>query len=142
MIWSPILQVPTNGFSQTIVTGSRSGRVGQAVFNVAALRLPVAVHPSQMRLLESGFVNGIRGISDEIYTLNTATKTVLNGSTIYCDTNAVWRFMTNESLVPAEYFKPNDIIVIVSRNWVGNGSWTWSYDPTQFYSLPTRWLGN
>ena len=142
MVWSPILQVPTNGFSQTIYTGSRSGRVSQAVFNLVALRLPVAVHPSQMRLLESGFVNGLRGISDEIYTLNTTTKDVLDGSTIYCDTNQVWRYMASDSPVPAEYFKPNDIIVIVSKNRVGDGSWTWAYHPSQFYTIPNRWLGN
>ena len=142
MVWSPILQVPTNGFSQTICTGSRSSRVARLMFNVVALRLPVAAHPSQMHLLESGFVNGIRGASDEIYTMNTATKTVLDGSTIYCDAQGVWRFMTNDNLVPADYFRPNDILVIVSRNWVGNGSWTWTYHPSQFYALPTRWLGN
>ena len=142
MVWSPILQVPTNGFSQTIYTGSQSGRVTRAVFNLVALRLPVAVHPGQMRLLESGFVNGLRGISDEIYTLNTTTKDVLDGSTIYCDTNQVWRYMASDNPVPAEYFKPNDIIVIVSKNRVGDGSWTWAYHPSQFYTIPNRWMGN
>ena len=142
MIWSPILQVPTNGFSQVISTGSRSNRPAKLVYNVAALRLPVPAHPSQMRLLESGFVNGNRGISDEIYTMNTATKSVRDGSTIYCDANGVWRFVTSDAAVPAGYFKPNDVLVIVSRNWVGNGAWTWVYNPASFYTLPTRWMGN
>ena len=141
MIWSPIAQVPTNAFSQTIYTGNRSGRVSTLVYNVAALRLPIAAHPSQMKLLECGFVNGARGASDEIYTMNTATKSVLSGSTIYCDISGVWRFVTTDALVPAGYFKPNDVIVIVSRNSVAGGSWTWTYHPGQFYALPTRWMG-
>ena len=142
MVWSPIVQVPTNGFSQMIYTGSRATRPNTLVYNVAALRLPVSAHPSEMRLLESGFVNGPVGQSDEIYTMNTATKDVLGGSTIYCDQNGVWRFVANTNVVvPAGYFKPNDVLVIVSRNWVGNGYWTWSYHPAQFYSLPTRWMG-
>ena len=137
MVWSPILKVPTNGFEQVIQTGSRTGRTTITVYNLVALTLPVCVHPSEMRLLESGFVNGTRSSSDQIYTLDTTTKTVRQGSTIYCDPNGVWRFMTNDGLVPAGYFAPNDVIVLVSRN--GSGvPWTWRYDPRHFYSLPTR----
>lgn len=142
MVWSPIAQVPTNGFSQTISTGNRAARPNSIKYNVAALRLPVSAHPSQMGLLESGFVKGARGAGDEIYTINTATKDVLNASTIYCDANGVWRFVASDGLVPAGYFKPNDVIVIVSRNWVGDGSWIWTYHPSNFYSLPTRWMGD
>ncbi len=142
MIWSPIMQVPTNGFSQVIQTGSRSGRVSTQIFNIAAFRLPVPAHPGQMGLLESGFVKGFRGMSDEIYTMDTRTKGVLEGSTIYCDPGGTWLFMTDDTPVPPDHFKPNDIIVIVSRNWVGDGTWTWHYHPTNFYSLPTRWMGN
>ena len=142
MVWSPIVQVPTNGFSQTIATGVQSGRVATLVYNVAALRLPVAAHPSEMRLLECGFVKGPRGSSDEIYTMNTASKGVLGGSTIYCDVDGVWRFAGSNVLVPPNYFKPNDVIVIVSRNGGLGNSWTWTYHPTNFYALPTRWLGN
>jgi hypothetical protein len=140
MVWSPIAQVPTNGFSQVISTGSRSGRVAQLVYNLAALRLPVSVHPGEMRLLESGFVNGPAGQSDEIYTINTATKGVQGGSTIYCDPNGVWRFTSGAGLVPAGYFKPNDVIMIVSRNGGMGNTWTWNYHPSQFYSPPTRWM--
>ena len=142
MFWSPIAQVPTNGFSQTIFTGTRSTRPATLVYNLAVLRLPVAAHPSEMNLLESGFVNGRRGISDEIYTLNTATKDVLGGTTLYCDEDGIWRFVGDDTLVPWGYFMPNDVVVIVSRNWVGNGSWTWTYHPAHFYQLPSRWMGN
>jgi uncharacterized repeat protein (TIGR01451 family) len=139
--WEPILKVPTNDFSQTIYTGSRSSRVSTLIYNVAALRLPVSAHPSEMRLLESGFVKGPLGTSDEIYTMNTATKSVLNGSTIYCDANNAWRFATGNGLVPAGFFKPNDVIVIVSRNGGVGNSWEWTYSPTHFYALPDRWMG-
>jgi hypothetical protein len=141
MVWSPIVQVPTNGFSQAIGTGSKSGRVSTLVYNVVALRLPVSAHPSEMHLLESGFVNGASGSSDEIYTMNTATKGVLSGSTIYCDASRVWRFVSGNGLVPAGYFKPNDVIVIISRNGGIGNSWIWTYHPSQFYNLPTRWMG-
>ncbi len=142
MIWSPIAQVPTNGFSQVIQCGSRSGRVETLVYNVVALRLPVATHPSKMRLLESGFVSGYRGQSDEIYTMNTATKSPLSNTKIYCDEAGVWRFTRNNALIPGNFFKPNDVIVIISRNWVGTGSWIWTYHPNHFYTLPNRWMGN
>ncbi len=140
MVWSPLAQVPTNAFSQVIATGSRSGRTSQLVYNLAALRLPVSVHPGEMRLLESGFVNGPAGQSDEIYTIDTSTKGVLAGSTLYCDANGIWRFVANHGLVPAGYFKPNDVIMIVSRNGGLGNSWTWTYHPGHFYSLPTRWM--
>ncbi|MDD4117393.1 MAG: autotransporter-associated beta strand repeat-containing protein [Kiritimatiellae bacterium] len=142
MVWSPIMQVPTNGFSQVIHCGSQSGRVETLVYNVVALRLPVATHPGKMRLLESGFVNGPRGLSDEIYTMNTETKSPQNNTKIYCDTNGVWRFTRNNALIPGNFFKPNDVMVIISRNWVGEGTWTWTYHPSHFYTLPTRWMGH
>ena len=140
LIWSPIVQVPTNGFSQVIHTGVR--RPPALLYNVVALRLPVSAHPGQMRLLESGFVNGIRGSSDEIYTIDTATRDVLGGSTIYCDAGKVWRFVATDGLVPGGYFKPNDVLVVVSKNGGLGNTWTWTYHPTNFYALPTRWMGN
>jgi autotransporter-associated beta strand protein len=139
--WEPIVQVPTNGFSQTIYTGSRNSRVSTLMYNVASLRLPVSAHPSEMRLVESGFVKGSVGMGDEIYTMNTATKSVLGGSTIYCEANGTWRFAAGNGLVPSGYFKPNDVIVIVSRNGGVGNSWNWSYSPTNFYALPDRWMG-
>ena len=144
MVWSPILQVPTNDFSQTIYTGETIGRVKTCVYNLTALRLPVAAHPSQMRLLECGFVRaGNYADGDLIYTINTSTKDVLSGRGIWCDNDGVWRFADkNSGRVPGGYFKPNDVIIIVSRNKVGSGSWLWTYSPTNFYTLPTRWMGN
>ncbi len=138
-VWSPILQVPTNGFSQTIYTGARSGRTATNYYNLAALRLPVAAHPSQLNL-PTNFHRGNPDTADQIYTINTSTKDVLSGSTIYCDGTHTWRFVNGNGLVSGGYFKPNDVIVIVSRNGGIGHSWTWSYHPTNFYSLPTRWM--
>lgn len=142
MIWSPILKVPVEGFSREIRTGARAGRVTTRMYNLVALRLPVSAHPGEMRLLESGFVKGAKSTSDQIYTINTAAKSVRDGATIYCDPSGVWRFVANDGLVPPGYFKPNDVIVIASCNGGLGNSWTWTYAPTNFYSLPTRWMGH
>ena len=137
MVWSPIVQVPTNNFTQQIWGGSRRPNV--LVYNVAALRLPVAAHPSQLKL--NGFVNGAPGVSDELYTINTASKAV-RGDVMYCDAEGVWRFVGSQSLVPWGYLMPNDIIVIVSRNGGVRSSWWWYYGPGDFYQLPDRWMGH
>lgn len=144
MVWSPVLQVPTNdvGFSQTIHCGQQVGRVGTNVYNLVALRLPVYAHPSELNLIESGFVKGLPGQSDEIYTLNTRIKDTRDGSTIYCDPSGTWRFVKGNGLISTTFLRPNDIIVIISRNWVGNGTWTWTYHPTNFYRLPDKWMGH
>jgi hypothetical protein len=49
--------------------------------------------------------------------------------------------VASDGLVPAGHFKPNDVIVIVSRNGGLGNSWTWTYHPSQFYTLPTRNMG-
>jgi len=140
MVWTPILQVPTNVFSQVIQTGSRDGRVTVSVYNLVGLNLPVCTHPSEMRLLESGFVNGLPSVSDQIYTIDTSTKTVRHGSTIYCDAAGTWRFMAGDGLVPSGFFAPDDVLVIVSKNGGLDNSWTWTYGAEHFYDSPTRWM--
>jgi hypothetical protein len=137
MVWSPIVQVPTNNFMQQIHGGNRRPNI--LVYNVAALRLPVAAHPSELNL--TGFVGGPRGQSDELYTFNTSTKAVRQ-DVIYRDEQGVWRFVASNSLVPWGYLKPNDIIVIVSRNGGVDSSWWWYYGPGDFYQLPDRWMGH
>ena len=139
MVWMPIMQVPTNSFfEQVIQTGSQAGRTTVNMYNLVALTLPVCAHPSEMNLIESGFVKGTRAESDQIYTINTSTKTVRQGSTIYCDPDGVWRFLSNDNLVPWGFFAPNDVIVLVSKNGGVGSSWTWTYSPDHFYHLPTR----
>jgi autotransporter-associated beta strand protein len=143
MVWRPILQVPTNGFTHTIATGEKD-RFGSTtlIYNLLSLNLPVSVHPSELNL-PTNFVRGAADIADEIYTIDTTRKTVRDGKTLYCNAANEWRFVDGNSLLPTsvKYFKPNDVLVIVSRNGGVGNSWTWSYHPSNFYTLPTRWMG-
>ncbi|NCD23361.1 MAG: hypothetical protein EOL90_10545 [Spartobacteria bacterium] len=154
MVWSAIAQVPTNaaGFSHTIHCGNRRTYPPSLVYNLVALRLPVAAHPFNMKFVENGFIGGTEGSSDVIYTIDTTTKDVMDGRLMYYDTTITvpayenwkrWQFVgggTND-YVPWGYFKPNDVIVIVSKNGGLDNTWTWSYTPTNFYAIPTRWMG-
>ncbi len=152
MVWHPVLKVPTNGpgggaYSHTIACGYKlGGRTNVYVYNVVSLNLPVSVHPSELNL-PINFVRGAYNVADQIYTINTATKGVMGGRTIYCDAGGTWRFMPGDgnpapgAAVTGDFFKPNDVIVIVSCNGGQGNSWTWTYHPTNFYSPPTRWMG-
>jgi hypothetical protein len=146
MVWSPVLQVPTNGpvgagsYSQVIHTGQTEGRVQTRIYNLVALNLPVSVHPSELNF-PTNFTSGAPGVGDEIYTIDTSQKRLRNGSTIYRATSGDWYFFTGGGLVPEGYFKPNDMLVIVSRNGGVGNTWTWTYHPTNFYDLPTRNMG-
>lgn len=143
MIWSPVLQVPTNnvGFSQVISCGEQFGRVRTEIYNLAAMRLPVYAHPSEMNLVNSGFAKGDRDTGDLIYTMSTQTKHPITG-TIYCDNQNKWRFVQGDAEVGSRFFRPNDIIIIISRNGGVGNSWIWNYHPTNFYRLPDKWMGH
>jgi hypothetical protein len=122
------------------------------VYNLVSLNLPVAAHPHDMRLLESGFEPAAshdeRLNGDFIYFVDTSRKAVGGTKTIYCDNSllggstpkSAWKFLDG-STVPDAYFKPNDMIVILSRNGGLGNTWTWNYHPTNFYNLPTRFMG-
>ena len=144
MLWKPILQVPTNGFERVIECPTN----GVPKFNIVALRLPVAAHPSQMHLAWAitnadnsvtwyGMRKGDPWDADEIYTIDPITKEP--GHSCYCDSSGTWKFVSGGN-VPWGYFKPNDILVIVSKNRQPNGdtSWKWTYNPADFYTLPNR----
>ena len=128
MLWKPILQVPTNGFSRLIESGTENA----PKYNIVALRLPVATHPSKMNLIESGFTPGDPWEADQIYTIDPVTREP--GHSCYCDSEGNWKFVSGEA-VPGDYFKPNDVLVIVSKN---GPDWTWRYNPAKFYTLPNR----
>lgn len=141
LVWHPILQVPTNGvMTHTIACGLSEQRTNVLAYTVVALNLPVSVHPSALNF-PTNFTRGVVGQADMIYTWDTATKGVRNNSHIYCKTNNQWYFSESGNLVPPNYFKPNDVIVIVSKNGGVGNTWQWSYHPTNFYNLPTRWMG-
>ena len=105
-------------------------------------KYPGAVHNLGETIVEQGFMPG-KTSGDRLYVLDTETKAARSGSTIYCTTNGVWKFVTTDAEVPGNFIKPNDMIVIISRNpgTGGNTTWTWSYDPTNYYRLPTRHMG-
>lgn len=141
MVWHPILQVPTNGFTHVISAGVIDrGGVSVRIFNLVSLNLPVSVGPAQLNL-PTNFVRGDVTVADEISTWDTANKATRNDSSIYCNAANQWRFVTGDGPVPAGYFKPNDVIVIISRHGGLGTTWEWSYHPTNYYNLPTRWMG-
>ena len=145
MVWHPILKVPTNGpvsgqYQHTIHCGvqDRSG-VWAEVYNLVALNLPVAVHPRDLNL-PTNFCRAAKEKADYIYTWDTTKKLVRDKSAIYCNEFGDW-FFRSGGPVPEGYFKPNDVLVIISRNGGLGNTWTWTYSPTNFYTLPTRWMG-
>ncbi len=137
LLWKPIAQVPTNGFSRVVECGTAKA----PKYNIVALRLPVATHPSKMNLIESGFAQGYPWEADQIYTIDTLTREP--GHSCYCDPEGNWQYVAGGN-VPWDYFKPNDVLVIVSKNkpfgveTSTSTSWTWTYDPKKFYTLPNR----
>ena len=150
LMWHPVLRVPTNGpdagggFSHVISAGWQTDRVSSVVYNLVSLNLPVALHPSQMQLVESGFAKGAFGLGDEIYTIDTSVKDARDATTLFCDADGDWRYGNNTNMLADGFlFRPNDFVVIMSRNKGPGGSntWTWTYYPTNYYTLPTRWMG-
>lgn len=142
LVWHPILQVPTNGVvTHTIACGysDRGAGIENPAYTLVALNLPVAAHPSQLNLPTNFVRKPMEQLPDLIYTWNTATKSVK--TYIYCNASNQWRFTSGAGPVPEGYFKPNDVIVIVSRNGGLGNTWEWSYNPTNFYNVPTRWMG-
>ena len=140
LVWHPILQVPTNGFTHTILCGQDARKTNEIrVYNIVALNLPVSVGPAALNL-PTNFTRGDPSSADHIYALESTTKNPRTDA-IYCNSSEQWRFVKDNSPAPNDYFKPNDMIVIVSRNGGTNNTWTWTYHPTNFYTLPTRWMG-
>lgn len=139
MVWHPILRVPTNGFTQTVACGVQNAGTTNLMYNVLSLNLPVAAHPSALNL-PTNFTRGAQRSADKLYTLDTTTKDVRDGKIMYCNGAGNWLFLDNTP-VPTNYFKPNDVIVIVSLNGGVGNTWEWTVHPTNFYELPTRWMG-
>lgn len=162
MIWHPILQVPTNApggspvFSHEIRTGNYTRTNDLVIYNPIALNLPVSTHPSNLNLIASGFgcSSDRPGISDSLYVIDSTTKAHRgstadgsNGGTIFCDTSHTWRFCDTLREVPNDFIHPNDMIVIISRSHPTDGraassnTWIWTYSPSNFYTYPTRNMG-
>jgi hypothetical protein len=93
-----------------------------------------------MRLLESGFVNGYEGSAMKS-TPKHRHKSPLSNTKIYCDTNGVWKFTATDAgagrFLQAQRCDRHHLAQLV-----GTGSWTWTYHPNHFYTLPNRWMGH
>ena len=109
-----------------------------ARYTLVSLNLPVAVDVKDMNLLECGFQRGDgRNPGDIIFTYDNETKGVRNKSLIYHD-GTQWK----NAYGSGTKIYPNEAIVIWSQGAPsGKTSWTWTYHPTNFYKLPTRWMG-
>ena len=152
MMWHPIMQVPTNapsgGFSHTIARGA-------GMYNTLSLNLPVAVHPRQLDLVATNSDGTVAsgkmqtGIgpwaADQLYVIDSATKEVRGGATMWCDAHGKWRYAKgtypNYPEVGGTPIQPNDILVLISQSGESSETWTWTYTPEQFYTLPDRHMG-
>ena len=145
-------------FSVTVAGGAKQdGRR----YTLVSLNMPVAAHPRQMGLVRRdkdgnqtlvdknghpvGRFHAGNGMTrgDLMWIYDSATGSPRNGEVVYLTTSGEWK-MRGGGNVPEGYFKPNDVIVILS---LGNSSggkvddWVWTYSPSEFYDLPTRWMG-
>lgn len=140
--WNPVVRVPENySFMNNVIYG---GSVQNPTYNIVSLNLPVATHPSKMNLIECGFVGArsvaMKGYADQIFTVDPMTGTLKSTSGIYYQgtgSTGTWRFIIGDGLVPSDYFKPNEVITIVSKNG-GDSSWLWQ--PTVPYTSPNKWM--
>ena len=157
--WHPVLQVPTNNIlpeadstdSFTVHVKAGSPRAG-VMWNLCSFVLPVACHPADLGLtIKSGSItNGfapsttktLTATCDVIYAYDSVNKKLRDGSGMFLDKDLVWRSIYGDCPVVQPWIKPfypNDMIIINTRS--GGGDWTWTYSPTNFYNLPTRWGG-
>ena len=128
--------------------GKREG----ARSTLISLSLPVAKHVKDLGLVqtnaegewEGGFLPGDGFEGDAIYTYDNLTSEPR--SIIYYDENEPnpekrWKTAYGNDL----YIRPNDAMVILSmggKNKKAGSTWTWTYQPSDFYDNPTRWMGH
>ncbi|NCD33347.1 MAG: hypothetical protein EOL87_08020 [Spartobacteria bacterium] len=121
-------RVPTNAITQTIY--------GSKAYNLVAFRLPRPMHPSELGLVEAGFTGGTTWpYSDWMWTFNRTDQRVPN--IMYYNTGlGQWRFLNKNAVIPADYIKPDDGLVINTRVSINNFVWTNSIP----YPLPDKEL--
>ncbi|MCO5044277.1 MAG: hypothetical protein M9935_03215 [Kiritimatiellae bacterium] len=124
-----IFGVPTNAQIQIVPGGS--------FHSLTSVNIPETLHPSQLGLLAAGFQGAaIPPLADMLWKYDRNNQRVPNGKIWFKTTDQTWRFDTggiNGALVPTNYFKPDDAIVIWRR---ASGPMTWT---NHFhYPQPTR----
>ncbi|MBN1269925.1 MAG: hypothetical protein JXB04_10070 [Kiritimatiellae bacterium] len=125
-------RVPTNTMTQTVPTGS---------YSLVSVRMPRRVHPSELKLYEAGFQGALSaydaivlGNGDRLWKYDRVNQRVPPGEIIwYNKGTGIWYFL-NMSQVPANYFAPDDGIVIFTPAAYNSLEWT----PDILYSPPTR----
>lgn len=124
-----IYAVPPSPLVQVIPGGNK--------YSLVSVNLPESLHPAQLNLVEAGFTGGTVPIfSDWIWKFNRNNQTVPD-VLWFCTTNNTWRFTSpapQYPVVPTNYFRSDDAIVIQTRRSAGNLSWTNRFH----YSTPTR----
>ncbi len=163
--WHPVLLVPTNNIlpeadstdSFTVHVKAGSAR-SEVTWNLCSFVLPVACHPAQLGLpikgkdgVTAGFgpstMKTLTATCDVIYAYDSVNKKLRDGSGMFlgldeAGTGLAWRSIYGNCGVVQPWIKPfypNDMIIINTRS--GGSDWTWTYSPTNFYNLPTRWGG-
>jgi hypothetical protein len=128
------------------------------MWNLCSFVLPVACHPAQLGMpikgkdgVTDGFgpstMKTLTATCDVIYAYDSVNKKLRDGSGMFlgldeAGTGLVWRSIYGNCPVVQPWIKPfypNDMIIINTRS--GGSDWTWTYSPTNFYNLPTRWGG-
>ncbi len=124
-----IFYVPTNAQIQTVP--------GNSGHTLASVNLPETQHPSQMNLLQSGFQGStLPFLSDWVWKFDRAQQLVPDGKIWFKTSDQTWRFDAggvNGALVPTNYFRPDDAVVIQRR---APTPMTWTN--TLNYAVPTR----
>jgi hypothetical protein len=143
-------------FSVTVKGGIHSADGSGARYTLVSLNLPVAAHPKDMNLIQTNasgaWTNGFHPgnghrYGDVIYLWDNERGTVRDDRVVYYDDKAqAWGMKPGGINADAlnGYFKPNDVIMIMSYGPQSAGSyndWIWTYGPEQFYQSPTRWMG-
>ena len=125
----------------------QGGSAADPKTTLVSLNMPVAAHPRDMGLVGCGFQAG-DGMTcgDLMFIWDNETGDPRELSIVYYDgANWMRRVGNSQITVPEGFFKPNDVIVIQSHG-TSTGSpssnWWWTYGPTtNFYTMPTRWMG-
>lgn len=124
-----IFGVPTNAQIQVVP--------GSGFHSLVSVNIPETLHPSQLGLLEAGFQGAaIPPLADMLWKYDRNRQLVPDGKIWFKTTDQTWRFDAggvNGALVPTNYFKPDDAIVIWRR---ATGSITWTN--IYHYPQPTR----
>ena len=124
-----IYGVPTNAQIQVVP--------GNSAHALASVNLPETLHPAQMNLLQSGFQGATLPFqSDWLWKFSRSQQLVPDGKIWFKTSDQTWRFDAggvNGALVPTNYFKPDDAIVIQRR---APTPMVWTNKPN--YPVPTR----